>query len=86
MVDCATKVSSVLYYYHSPWTEFVNNWFGKAGNSPSDEDGAPPDNIIEEDNGISIGYIPTDDIIEVGITYDTTDVVMIWIFEHRNGR
>ena len=29
-------------------------------NSP-DEDGAPPDDIIEEDDGISIRYTPTDE-------------------------
>ena len=34
------------------------------GNLPSDEDGAPPDDIIEEDDGIAIGYTPSDDIAE----------------------
>ena len=50
------------------------------GNSP-DEDGAPPDDIIEEDDGISIRYTPTDEFIEeddgVSIGHAAIDDIII---------
>ena len=77
-----------IFYNLVPYNQYSPAATGN-DSSPSDEDGngvaigndTSTDDIIEEDDWVAIGYTPTDNIIEEGITISPN--MVLW-FEFLN--